>query len=142
VTRFAVTPDVHSFLEEFTASSNGLDSAAPQGHHWAETFLSVDPVRAATVTRAAMLEVLPRRREMFERIGARQSELVEAAETRLDERHTLVRTAWRWRLAAASDTPEELVLRSTFLLRREETGWRIVVYLNHQDVPALLAARR
>lgn len=56
---------------------------------WAETFLSIDPNWVAPVERAALLAVLPRRREMFESIGATAGELISAEETPLDERHTI-----------------------------------------------------
>jgi hypothetical protein len=135
-----VRPDVRSFLEQFSSAGESLDVEA-QRHCWAETFLSLDPNRAAPVSRAAMLAALPRRREMFESIGATASELVGAEESPLDDRHTIVRTSWRWRLPSADGAGDELVLKSTFLLRREETGWMIVVYLNHQDVAALIAER-
>jgi hypothetical protein len=35
-----------------------------------------------------------------------------------------------------------LALDSTYLLRRNGTSWTAVVYLNHQDVRQLLAARQ
>jgi hypothetical protein len=128
------------FLEQFSAAGKSLDAEA-QRDCWAEIFLSLDPNRALPVERAAMLAALPRRRELFESIGATSSDLIDAEEMPLDERHTIVRTTWRWRLEDAAESEDELVLQSTFLLRREETGWTIVVYLNHQDVGALIAER-
>jgi NTF2-like protein (DUF6841) len=140
LTRSDLQPDVCAFLEQFTAAGKSLDPRA-QRRCWAETFLSLDPNRATPVPREEMLAVLHRRREMFASIGATSSDLIDAQEMPLDERHTIVRTTWRWRLEHADESDDELVLQSTFLLRREETGWRIVVYLNHQDVGALITER-
>ena len=140
MTMSELQPDVRAFLEQFAAAGTNLDSRA-QRHCWAETFLSLDPNCATPVLREEMLAVLPRRREMFASIGATSSDLIDAEEMPLDERHTIVRTTWRWRLEDADKGADELVLQSTFLLRREETGWTIVVYLNHQDVGALITER-
>lgn len=138
--RSALSPEVRSFFERFSAAGKSLDAEA-QRDCWAETFLSLDPNRALPVERTAMLAALPRRREMFESIGATSSDLVDAEEIPLDEHHTIVRTSWRWRLGDATEGEDELVLQSTFLLRREEAGWTIVVYLNHQNVGALIMER-
>lgn len=135
-----VRPDVLAFLERFAAVGRSADGEA-QRELWAETFLSLDPLRAVAVPREAMLAALPRRRELFESIGATTSELVEVEETLLDDQHTIVRSLWRWPLPTANGLESDLRLKSTFLLRRDESNWKIVVYLNHQDVAAVIAER-
>src|SRR5581483_7573554 len=111
-----VRPEVLAFLERFSAVGTSLDVAA-QRECWTETFLSLVPRLVMPVERAAMLAALPRRREMFASIGATASELVDAQESPLDDRHTIVRTAWRWRLQPADGVADELLMKSTFLLR-------------------------
>ncbi len=78
---------------------------------------------------------------MFASIGARGMALTDATETPLDDLHTLVRTTWTVEFEdPRADRP--LTMSSSFLLRQEPDGWRIAVYLNHQDVAAVIAADR
>jgi hypothetical protein len=140
LTTYNLRPDVRSFFEAFSAAAQRLDPGE-QREYWAPTFLSLAPDRAVLIPREEMLAVLPRRRQLFESIGATASELVAAEEIPLDDLHTIVRTSWRWHLPAAAGSEDELVLESTYLLRRENTGWVIAVYLNHQDVTAVIAER-
>lgn len=107
MTRSALGPDVHTFFEDFGAAARSGD-ANGQRKFWAETFLSVAPVRVTPVAREAMLGALAGRRELFESIGATASELVEAEETPLDSRHTIVRKSWRWELSSAGKADESL----------------------------------
>jgi hypothetical protein len=55
----------------------------------------------------------------------------------LDAIHTLVRTTWSVRFTPGV-TAAPATLSSTFLLRHGDDGWRIVVYLSHQDVTAAI----
>jgi len=59
-----------------------------------------------------------------------------AREQRVDDRHTWVRVDW----LAEREAHSPLQLSSSFLLRREAEGLRVVVYLNHHDVRAQLVA--
>ena len=65
-------------------------------------------------------------------------ELDQLEETPLDDDHTLVRTSWILRLRDAPQGP--MSLTSTFVLRREQGAWRIVFYLNHQDMAKLFSS--
>ena len=91
--------------------------------------------------RERMLAALPRRQAVFASIGAASTQLAEAHELRLDDRHTLVQTTWTIRLEPEGRRANDLMLRSTFLLRRDDGDWKIIVYLNHEDVKALLTER-
>jgi len=54
----------------------------------------------------------------------------------LDGLHTLVRTSWNLRMHQ-QPPGGPLRLRSTFILRKDNGAWRIVLYLNHQDMNKL-----
>ena len=54
----------------------------------------------------------------------------------LDDLHTLVRTSWNLRMHQQPPSGP-LRLRSTFILRKDNGAWRIVLYLNHQDMNKL-----
>jgi hypothetical protein len=132
-----VRAEIREFFERFGRAGDGADPAGLAGC-FAERFLALDPGTAAPVERGALIAALPARRRLFASIGAAGTDLAGLDETPLDEMHTLAETTWRVRF----DEPREpLLLRSAFLLRREPAGWRIVVYLNHDDLAATIAAR-
>jgi hypothetical protein len=101
-------------------------------------FLSLDASSAAAVSPQALLAALPRRKQLFEAIGSDGLELADISEMPLDDLHTLVRTSWRLRLRNQAPRDPIFVL-STFILRREDGAWRIVLYLNHQDMNKLFS---
>jgi hypothetical protein len=131
-------PDVHRFLLRFREAGDRLDVDSIRDC-FLETFLSLDPNTASTLDREIMLAALPKRRALFDSLGAGEAQLHEARELPLDETHTLVRTVWKMPLNPTPAGRNELLLRSTFLLRRTSDGWRIAAYLNHEDVTALVA---
>ncbi len=106
---------------------------------FAETFLSLDPVRSTVATREQLRSALPQRRALFKSAGIRRTRLESLDLHPLDDRHQLARTTW----AAEFDDPqaEPVTLRATFLLRRDDGSWRVLVYLNHDDIGAELARR-
>jgi hypothetical protein len=125
--------EIEEFLRDYDARGKapGGDPAAL----FAPTFLAVDPARALALTPAALAAVLPARRRMFDEAGVGDLRRTTARELRLDERHALVSARWR---ASRTDRPD-VELTATFLVRSEPDGWRVLVYLNHADVAALLA---
>lgn len=133
-----VRPEIREFVAAFTAAgeSDPMASAAL----FCDDFLSLDPNSVRPVTAQQLAASLPRRAEMFASIGAQGTELVEFSEQPIDEQHTLLRTAWRVRFADAHAEP--LTLRSSYLLHRGASGWRIAVYLNHTDIMTIIEERR
>jgi hypothetical protein len=87
------------------------------------------------LSRQALLAALPRRKQRFEAIGSDGLELADISEIPLDDLHTLVRTSWHLRMHEPPRGP--ICLRSTFILRKDAEAWRIVLYLNHQDMNEL-----
>ena len=55
----------------------------------------------------------------------------------LGDRYVLVETEW----VMEFETGEEIALRSTFIVHRAEDGLKIVFYLAHQDLMAVLKER-
>lgn len=127
--------EIEEFLRDYDTrgSTPGGDAASL----FAPTFLVVDPARALALTPAALAAALPARRRMFDDAGVGDLHRASARELRLDERHALVHAQWQ---APRSDGTD-IELSATFLVRREPEGWRVLVYLNHADVAALLASR-
>lgn len=135
----SVRPDVRAFFEEYEQAANALDTATI-GELFGDPFLSLDPARAACVPRDVFLRVLPARERLFGSIGATGTTLTEMRETPLDDLHTLVETSWAVQFGPDAPAAGALTLRSAFLLRRQERGWQVAVYLNHQDIGAVIGS--
>jgi Domain of unknown function (DUF4440) len=130
-----VRPDVRAFFRRYERAAADLDSEALASCFCA-VFMSLDASSAAAVSPQALLAALPRRKQLFTAIGSDGLELADISEMPLDDLHTLVWTTWNLRMR--DERPSDPVcLRSTFILRKEDQAWRIVLYLNHQDINKL-----
>jgi hypothetical protein len=129
-------PDIQAFFATFAHAGDTLDIQALTTC-FNDVFLNLDPASATSVSREALLAALPMRAKHFGSLGVDGMDLDTVAETPLDAIHTLARTTWSVRFSPAI-TARPLTVSSTFLLRLGDNGWRIVVYLNHQDVPAAI----
>ena len=133
----SVRPDVRDFFQRFQSAGENLDSEA-LASLFSSVFMNLDATSATAVSPQALLAALPRRRQLFEAIGSDGLELADISEMPLDALHTLVRTSWRLRMR--NQPPRDpIFLLSTFILRREDGAWRVVLYLNHQDLNKLFS---
>jgi len=130
-------PDVRAFLQRYDRAAHDLDTDALMSS-FADVFLTLDASTAAAVSPQALLAALPRRKQLFENIGSDGLELADISEMPLDDLHTLVRTSWRLRMRAQARR-DPIFLHSTFILRKDDGAWRIVLYLNHQDMNKLFS---
>ena len=131
-----VDQEVRALIASIGSSVGGDRDQAEPFH---ETFLSLDPAAARVVSRDQLRAALPMRTRMFASIGALGTRLGDVTVIPLDDLHALARAAWD--VEFADPDAEPLQLRSTFLLRRVEGQWVVVVYLNHQDIVQIAAAR-
>ena len=131
----SVRPDVREFFRRFQSAGEDLDNEE-LASLFSGVFMSLDANSATAVSPQALLAALPRRKQLFEAIGSDGLELADISEMPLDDRHTLVRTSWRLRMRSQAPT-DPIFLLSSFILRREDGAWRIVLYLNHQDLNKL-----
>ena len=130
-----VRPDVLAFFQRYDRASDDLDTEA-LANSFGEVFLSLDATSAVALSPQALLAALPRRKQLFEAIGSDGLQLADIDEMPLDDLHTLVRTSWNLRMHQ-QPPGGPLRLRSTFILRKDNGAWRIVLYLNHQDMNKL-----
>jgi len=133
----SVRPDVRDFFQRYQSAGEDLDTEAVASF-FSGVFMSLDPNSATAASPQALLAVLPRRRQLFEAIGSDGLELADISEMPLDDLHTLVRTSWRLRMRGQAPR-DPIFLLSTFILRREDGAWHIVLYLNHQDLKKLFS---
>ena len=133
-----VRPGVREFFRRYQSAGDDLDIEA-LASLFSGVFMSLDArTRRPPCPPQALLAALPCRKQLFEGIGSDGLELAGISEMPLDDLHTLVRTSWRLRMRnqAARDP---IFLLSTFILRRAGGAWRIVLYLNHQDLAKLFS---
>ena len=133
----SVRRDVRDFFQRFQSAGENLDSEE-LASMFSSVFMSLDPTSATAVSPQALLAALPRRRQLFESIGSDGLVLADISEMPVDDLHTLVRTSWRLRMRDPQPR-DPIFLLSTFILRREDGAWRIVLYLNHQDLNKLFS---
>jgi hypothetical protein len=131
-----VRPEIAELFRRYDEAGTHADASAAE--YFAASFLALDPEHALTLDRATLAGILPGRRQAFEELGVRGLRLAELTEEPLDERHTLARTTWRVEWSQAGPPTE---VSASYVLRREDAGWQIVVYLNNHDVMAMLASR-
>ena len=127
---------VTGFFARFASAREPLDMELLRPL-FAQRFLVLDPGTVMALDRESFLRALPGRERFFASAGAGRSRLTSLCEQILDARHTLVSTEW----SVPFSSGPALTLCSSFLLRRSEDDWQIVVYLNHQDLAAALSAR-
>jgi hypothetical protein len=127
-----VRDDVAEFFDRFATANDGAG--------FYPTLLTLDPVSVTPVTREQVVASLPKRKEFFAGLGISGMTLDSLDESPVDEQHTLVRSTWRLERTESSTVPEGTTFASTYLLRKVDGGWQIVVYLNHQDLRALVSA--
>jgi hypothetical protein len=90
-----------------------------------------------TVSRDDLVAFLPHRKSLFESVGATGTTLASLRVQHLDDRHALAETTWTVEYLPDRTPSHVPVLHATFLLRLEDQ-WCVAVYLNHDDLPALL----
>jgi ketosteroid isomerase-like protein len=128
--------EVSAFLARFERNANSGDAEEVVAQ-FADTFMAADANGARAVPSSAMLRAIPERRKMFERLGNSVTTLASVEEMRLDERYVLLRLEWLMKFEPGG---REVRLRSTFVLHHSEDGWKVVFYLNHEDLAALVGA--
>jgi hypothetical protein len=122
--------EIRHFFDVFSRASGILDLDALAGC-FGEVFLAADQDGARPVPRGAFLAALPRRARMFADAGVGPAALVSVTHQRLDEHYLLARTEW----TAPRTGGGQVLLSSSFLLRRDADGLRVVLYLNHRGLP-------
>ena len=129
---------VETFFQTFEQASAVAD-VETLARLFAPSFLVAGVGGAQPVKTSDFLAAIPKRKQMFQAAGCKPAALVSLHEIKLDDRYALIRTEWRW----AMDRPDvpEIRASSTFLLQRTGDELRIVLYVSHEDVMALLRER-
>jgi hypothetical protein len=128
------------FFREFERRTSGHDGAA-QAAQFADSFLAAGPQGAQCVRASDFALALPKRKELFDRLGLRSTQLAALEETPLDARYTLVRTRWRMEFDRPDQERQEIFAGSVFIVDTSAPEYKIVLYLANQDITAILKER-
>ncbi len=135
------------FFRTFEANASGHDVEA-QVSQFADVFMAAGPQGAQAVRASDFALAMPKRKQLFDRMGCRSTELVSLTEKRLDARYVLADTQWRMTFERADIAPQEVVVESVYIVDTGEAaeaggsdGGRIVFYLAKQDIMQIVRER-
>lgn len=133
-----INPDIRRFFEEYERHTN-LDDSSGAASQFAEVFMAADAAGARVLSTEALAAGIAKRKNLFEALGSRSTTLASLKARELSDRYLLAEADWRVRF----DREEigEIILRSSFVVHRSESGLKIVFYLMHQNPVAALKER-
>jgi len=128
---------------ETNASGNDVDAQVSQ---FADVFMAASPQGAQAVRVADFAHALPKKKQLFDRLGCRSTELVSLRENRLDARYVMASTQWKLTFARPESAPQDVVAESVYILDTGGDGAdasepKIVFYLANQDLMQVLKDR-
>jgi hypothetical protein len=133
MTMQTVKTAVEQFLQNYADLSDRGDVSGLVAC-FADVFVAGGPQGAQGVRAGDFALALPKRYEMFARMGCRKTELIGIEETRIDARYVWVRTWWRLTFERPEREPMLLDVESTYLIDAGVEPMRFLVYLAHQDI--------
>jgi hypothetical protein len=131
---------IERFFHAFQKNTASGDIAA-QTAQFAETFLAANPAGAQAVRNSDFALALPRRKQLFDKLGCTSTMLESLRETALDARYVLANTEWRMTFNSAGGKREEVIAGSVFIVDTGSDPFKILLYLARQDIFAVLRAR-
>ena len=132
------TVRLRPFFEEFQArnAAGDIDALARM---YAPTILVAGPNGTSAVPSAALAAAIRQRKQRLASLGCPSATLASVSGMPLDRRYALAQTEWLFSLPPNGDP---VTLPSTFIIDGIDTpDPRIVLYMNHQDLMALLRDR-
>jgi hypothetical protein len=129
-----------AFFRRFELNNNESDFSAAVSQ-FADTFMAVGPQGAQCVKASDFALALPKRKQLFKSFGCHSMQLVSVDARSLGDRYSMAHTRWKMNFANGDLSREGMFVDSTFIVDITEPGFRIVLYLAHQDVMAMLKER-
>ena len=105
-----------------------------------DVFVVTGPQGTQCVRAQDFALALPKRKQLFDKLGCQSTALVSLHETALGDRYALAKTEWRMTFHQPSGNQEVLV-DSTYLVDKGRPDPKILLYLAHQDIMQILKDR-
>jgi hypothetical protein len=128
------------FFRTFEANASS-DNANAQISQFADVFMAAGPQGTQAVRAADFALALPKKKQLFDRLGCRSTELISLHEQRLDARYIMASTQWKLTFARPENSPQEVIAKSVYILDTGEDEPKIVFYLANQDIMQVLKDR-
>jgi hypothetical protein len=109
--------------------------------HFADVFTVADATGTKTVQLNAFAHALPGRKKLFNEMGCQSTKLISLHETRLNDQYVMAETEWQMTFTHTEKSPDEIRVTSTFIVYTGGEQPKIVFYLPHHDVMAVLRER-
>jgi hypothetical protein len=148
---FQASPAIERFFRTFESKSSSESNTpskdiATTVSQFADVFMAANPQGTQAVRAVDFASVLPRRKQLFESLGHRSTELVSLRETRLDARFVMAATQWKMTFARDGNEPRDIIVDSVYIVDTGEVSSpdgnpRIVFYLASQDIMQVLKDR-
>jgi hypothetical protein len=123
---------------EANASNENVDAQISQ---FAHVFMAANPQGAQAVRSADFALAIPKKKQLFDRLGCRSTELISLDEQRLDARYIMAITQWKLTFARPENPPQDVIAKSVYILDTGDDEPRIVFYLANQDIMQILKDR-
>lgn len=130
---------IERFFRTFESNSNSNVGATVS--QFADVFMAAGPQGAQSVRSSDFALALPKKKQLFDSLGCKSTELVSLTETRLDARYTMAATQWKMCFERPGHEPEEVVAESVYIVDMEGNEPKIVFYLANQDLMQVLKDR-
>ena len=131
---------IETFFKEYEHAGNTLNTVQLLTQ-FADNFIVAAPQGTTSIRASDFVTILPKRKALFDQMGCQSSKLHSLRTTPLGEHYDLVETTWRFHFSLPGNRSEEINIDSTFLIHRANNTLKIVLYLPHQDIMAVLRDR-
>lgn len=125
---------------EANAASNNVDAQVSQ---FADVFMAATPQGAQPVRAADFALALPKKKQLFDQLGCRSTELISLREQRLDARYIMASTQWKLTFVQTENQAQahDVIAESIYVLDTGGDKPKIVFYLANQDLMQVLRDR-
>jgi len=136
-----MNPYQHQRIEEFLRRYEyncTLDDQAPLLDQFSDPFQIATPQGTKVLDLETFAAGIVRRKELLKGAGCGTAKMVSVEVMSLDRRYVLART--RWKFGDRGDSGP-IFTESTFLIEDASGNPKIILYLSHDDLQALMTAR-
>lgn len=131
---------IEPFFRAFE-SKNNAGNMTDLAALFADTFMAAGPQGTQAVRASDFALALPKRKQLFDKLGCRSTALVSVHETPLDTRFVMAGTRWRMTFVRDPEQAQDVIVDSVFIVDKGTDPFKIVFYLANQDVMEILKRR-
>ena len=131
---------IERFFQTFEANASSHEIEA-QVSQFADVFMAANPAGTQAVRARDFAMALPRRKQFFDQLGCRSTELISLREQRLDGRYIMASTQWKLTFVQAENRTQDVVAESIYILDTGGDTPKVVFYLANQDLMQILKER-